>query len=149
MEKGEKIILTNMCLIENGDEVVVQERTVSWKGMCFPGGHIEKGEPLTDSVIREVFEETGLTIKNPKLCGIKDWQYNEDTRYFVFLYKANEFTGTLTSSDEGKVFWCKKEDLMSLNLSNSMDKMMKVFFDDSLSEVFAYKENDEWKYDFK
>lgn len=41
-------------------------------GLTFPGGHIEKGESFVDSVIREVYEETGLTIENPRICGTKE-----------------------------------------------------------------------------
>lgn len=42
-------------------------------GLVFPGGHVETGESLKDSVIREMKEEKGLTIHNPQLCGFKDW----------------------------------------------------------------------------
>jgi 8-oxo-dGTP diphosphatase len=44
----------------------------NWPGVAFPGGHVEKGESFTDTVIREVQEETGLTISSPRLCGITD-----------------------------------------------------------------------------
>lgn len=58
----EKIILTNMCLIENPktNEVVVIHRVKNWKGIAFPGGHIEEGEAIVPSVIREVKEETNF-----------------------------------------------------------------------------------------
>lgn len=73
MSRYEKIELTNMCMIyDNNGNVVVQDKiNQSWGGITFPGGHIEKQESFVDSVIREVKEETGLIIKNPKLCGIK------------------------------------------------------------------------------
>ena len=70
MSRKQLVTLTNMCMIEDQDEnVVVQIRDpkrYSWSGAAFPGGHIEKGENFSDSVIREVFEETGLTISNPR-----------------------------------------------------------------------------------
>ncbi len=149
MRRTEQVILTNMCMIEDGDKVVVQNRVDGWHGMSFPGGHVEKGEPFTDAVIREVFEETGLTIMNPTLCGIKDWYIEKDIRYIVLLYKTTAYKGTLRSSDEGEVFWARKEELSALPLADSMAEMLKVFKEDSFSEVFAHEECGTWLYDFK
>lgn len=74
MENPEKVILTNMCMIFDGTKLLVQKKVgKGFKGITCPGGHVEPGEPIVDSVIREIKEETGLTIKSPKLCGIKDW----------------------------------------------------------------------------
>ena len=63
-------------------------------------GH-RHGESFAESVIREIYEETGLTIQNPQLVGIKNWPLDTGRRYIVFCYKATEFTGTLLSSEEG------------------------------------------------
>lgn len=66
--RTETVILTNMCMIYDGDMILVQNKTdPEWGGVTFPGGHVEKGEAFTDAVIREVFEETGLTIRSPRL----------------------------------------------------------------------------------
>jgi len=74
MSRTETVTLTNMCMIYDGDKVLVQQKVDDdYSGITFPGGHVEKGESFTDAVIREVFEETGLTISSPVLCGIKDW----------------------------------------------------------------------------
>lgn len=71
--RTETVTLTNMCMICDGDKILVQDKIGDvWGGVTFPGGHVEKGESFTDAVIREVFEETGLTIRSPQLCGIKD-----------------------------------------------------------------------------
>jgi len=59
MEKTENVTLTNLCVITNGNRILLKERT-DCSGVFFPGGHVEKGEPVVDSVIREVQEETGL-----------------------------------------------------------------------------------------
>ena len=60
----EQVELTNMCAIidEKNHKVLVQERKKSWTGIAFPGGHLEKGEALIPSTIREIKEETGLNI---------------------------------------------------------------------------------------
>ena len=87
MERKSQIELTNMCLICDGTRILVEEkRGTSYPGgLIFPGGHVEKDESLRDSVIREIREETGLTIRNPKLCGVKDWIEKDGTRYLVLL----------------------------------------------------------------
>lgn len=67
MSRTETVTLTNMCMIYDGDKVLVQQKVDDdYSGITFPGGHVEKGESFTDAVIREVFEETGLTISSPR-----------------------------------------------------------------------------------
>ena len=72
MHKYEKIELTNMCMIyDNNGNVVVQEKlNKNWGGITFPGGHVETGESFVDSVIREVKEETGLTLTRFRFRGL-------------------------------------------------------------------------------
>jgi 8-oxo-dGTP diphosphatase len=129
---------------DNGNVLVQDRLDPNWSGITFPGGHVEEGESFTEAVIREVYEETGLIISSPQLCGIKDW-YDENGRYIVFLYKANRFLGELASSDEGEVYWVKLNEMKNANLAKGMDNMMRVFLDDDTSEYFFYRENGEWK----
>ena len=114
MSRKSEIELTNMCLICDGNKVLVQEKAGT-NGLVFPGGHVEEGESLLESVVREMKEETGLTIENPKVCGFKDWIQEDGTRYIVLLYKTHKFTGELKSSDEGRVFWIDRADIDSAN----------------------------------
>lgn len=146
MSDAEKVILTNMCMIydENGNVVVQDRQNPDWPGIVFPGGHVEYGESFVDSVIREIYEETGLVISNLKICGIKDWMRDDGTRYVVVLYKTNTFTGELTSSDEGKVWWVPIDELQKMNLPRSMHSMLKVFIEDDVIEQYLYKVNGEW-----
>ncbi|MBQ7011972.1 MAG: 8-oxo-dGTP diphosphatase [Clostridia bacterium] len=149
MSRIEKVEFTNMCMICDGNKVVVMDRQKQdWPGVTFPGGHVEEGESFTDAVIREVREETGLAIRSPRLCGIKDW-YEDKCRYVVLLYKASVFEGELVSSDEGMVWWADIDELPKLKLSLDMRDMLRVFADDDLSEFFYYQNGDKWLYDLK
>ena len=152
MSRTTSTVLTNLCLVEDLDngKVVLQyrspERYKKWSGYAFPGGHIEEGESLAESVIREVYEETGLTIADPKLVAVKDWEPEEGGRYIVFCYKATEFTGQLRSSEEGEVSWVKKDQLEKLDLSYDMLPLLEVMEDPDLSEYYYRKRtDDDWE----
>lgn len=149
MSRATSTILTNLCLIEDTltNKVVLQyrspERYKKWSGYAFPGGHIEEGESLVESVIREVYEETGLTIADPKLVAVKDWEPDDGGRYIVFCYKATEFTGQLRSSEEGEVSWVEKDQLEKLDLSYDMLPLLEVMEDPDLSEYYYRKRTDD------
>ncbi|MBQ8150717.1 MAG: 8-oxo-dGTP diphosphatase [Clostridia bacterium] len=143
MARTETVTLTNMCMVTDGTKVLVQNRVdPDWSGYTFPGGHVEKGESFTDAVIREVREETGLTIQSPRLCGIKDWPEEDGSRYMVLLYRADRFTGTLMSSGEGEVSWVELDELRSLPLADSMANMLRVFLEEDLSEQYYLQKPD-------
>ena len=147
MSRSEQAIFTNLCMIYHGEgRILVEDRIdPDWPGLCFPGGHVEPGESFVESVIREVWEETGLTIENPKLCGTKQFQTRKGERYVVFFYKTDRFSGELKSSDEGRVFWIPRNTLEQYTLCDDFLDMVKVFEEDELSEFYYYKENDDWK----
>ena len=147
MAHKEQAIFVNMCMVTDGSKVLVIDRKKKdWPGITFPGGHVEKNESFVEAVIREVYEETGLTIQDPVLCGTKQFQEDEDTRYVVFFYKATRFSGTLTSSNEGQVFWIERNELTHYPLAIDMEAMVQVMESESLSEFYYYKENGNWKY---
>lgn len=146
MSRNEKAVFTNMCMIYDKEKILVQNRVnPNWSGVTFPGGHVERGESFVASVIREIFEETGLTIENPILCGIKQFQDKEDNRYVVLFFKTDKYSGELKSSDEGEVFWIYRNDLSDYDLAEDFDDMLKIFESDSLSEFYYTRENDQWE----
>ena len=146
MSREERAIFTVLCMItdSNGKVLVEDRKDPDWPGVCFPGGHVEAGESFTAAAIRETKEETGLTIQNPKLCGVKQFQNKNNARYVVFFYKANRFTGTLHSSDEGEVFWVNREDLSKYRLVEDFMDMVRVMESDDLNEFYYYKDGNQW-----
>ena len=122
MDRTQRCILTNICLVYDGERILVVDRKKKdWPGLTFPGGHVEKDEDFNASVIREVKEETGLTIRNPILCGIEEFK-----------------------TDEGDVFWINRDELDSYKLSLDLKRILKVMESDNLSEIIYYRKEDKW-----
>ena len=129
----------------NEFKVLVEEKVGEYAGgIIFPGGHVEEHEPIVDSVIREIKEETGLDIKNPTLCGVKDWINEDGSRYVVFLFRADRFSGQLASSAEGQVFWMEKDQVLKSNWIWHMDGLMSIMAEGRYSELFL-DSADDWK----
>lgn len=145
----EKVIFYNMCMIYDAERVVVIDRKKDdWPGISFPGGKVEHGELFTNSTIREIKEETGLDISNLELCGVKNWM-DDEIRYVIFLYRTNNYSGELVSSDEGEVRWEQISNLTNLQLSLDMEEMLRIFQENNLSEFFYFKDNGEWNFHLK
>lgn len=145
MARTEQVELTCLCLIYKEDKILLQNRIKKdWKGYTLPGGHIEPGESFVDAVIREMKEETGLDIRNPKLCGIKQFPI-EGGRYLVVLYKTDEFEGELVSSEEGQMEWVCRKDLDKVNTVSDLEELFQVMENDNLSEFQYVIEDGEWK----
>ena len=138
MNRKIPVELTNMCMIFDGQgNVLVEEKLVhNSKGLIFPGGHIESHESVVDSMIREIQEETGLTISNLQFCGIKDWIEFDGSRYMVFLYKTNTYSGRIQSSSEGEIFWMPLEELKKKETLWHLDKMLEIFCGTEYSELY-------------
>jgi len=135
--------LCNMCMItDQAGRVLVQDRlpkpTNAWCGLTFPGGHVEPGENVVASVIREVREETGLTVSDLAPAGYVQW-YNPEKRsnYFVFLFKTSSFSGELKSSREGSVSWMALQEMLAGHLAPNMKKYLAVFQNEAIPQAFG------------
>ena len=138
--------IATLCYIRNKGKTLMLLRNKKendmhegkWNGL---GGKIDPGESPEECVIREVREESGLDIANPKLKGVITFPaFDEIDDWYVFVFNANEFKGELIDSAEGYLQWIREKDLTKLNLWEG-DKIFfkwlnqKKFF----SAKFIYK----------
>lgn len=121
------IILTNMCLIRNGNMILVQNRTKKdWPGLTLPGGKVEKDESVYQSVLREVYEETGLRLLSAKDVGYIEWLIDGD-RHLCILFESESYEGELKSNDEGENIFIDIKDLCQYQFSTDFDKILDIY----------------------
>jgi len=87
-----------------------------WNGL---GGKFEAGETPEECVIREVLEESGLSVQNPRLRGLLMFPKFKGNDWYVFVFTASEFNGELIDSPEGELEWIPDEKILDLNLWES------------------------------
>ena len=117
MDRTQRTEIVNMCMIYSGEFILVQDKVnAEWGGLTFPGGHVEAAESLTDAVIREVFEETGLTVVSPEYRAVVTFNSDTYPAEVMHLFTAKEFSGTLTDCSEGELAWILKSEVYSLPL---------------------------------
>lgn len=112
---------TSLCYIERGGKYLmlhrvkktVDENKDKWIGI---GGKFEEGESPEDCVIREVSEETGLTLNSWRYRGIVTFVSDEWGTEYMHLFTADGFQGQLKDCDEGELAWIKKSELLRLTL---------------------------------
>ena len=138
-------ILCNMIKINRGNEVLVLDKVkkYGWEGLTFPGGHVEKVESITESVIREAKEETNLDIENIKYVGMISWyDIDNNDRIIGFLYETDDFSGELVKENvEGTLEFIDDEELKNMDgHSDSMDEIFAIY-DGKYSEIVLYYED--------
>ncbi len=101
-----------------------------------------------DAVIREMKEETGLTVLRPRLAGVKQFPV-EGGRYVVLLFKATEYTGTLISSEEGTMEWVNCHHLAEVNTVDDFDDLIRVINEPDLTEFQYLVDGDHWSVSIK
>jgi len=142
-----KIEMTTMVMVQDPTtgKVLVQDRALSWKGLSFPGGHVEDGESIVGCAVREVKEETGLTVTHLKSCGVIHWLYGKNNdRYLVYLFKTTTFSGSLIENcEEGSHSWITLDELKDTPSENGMPKYLPMFLEDTYAEAFGYWTDDE------
>ncbi len=84
-----------------------------WIGV---GGHFEFQESPEDCLIREVKEETGLTLNSWAFRGIVSFISDDHPAEYMHLYTSQDFSGQLTDCNEGQLESVKKENIKELNL---------------------------------
>lgn len=121
-----------MCMVMDGEKILVLNRVKKdWPGLTFPGGHVEAGELFSESVIREMKEETGLTIEDPKYMGKIVWPLpDKGINDVALLYRTSKFKGEVLASKEGEVFFIKKSELSNYEHSLDFDKVLAIMFKD-------------------
>ena len=149
MPRTETTELTVLCLLTQDGKILLQDRVKpDWRGFALPGGHIESGESIVSAVVREMREETGLLVENPTLCGVKQFPLDgadyKNGRYLVFLFRADRFSGSLRSSDEGQMHWIPADELHRVNLVDDLRELLQVMQSDSLSEFQYLVEDGTW-----
>ncbi|HIR09638.1 MAG TPA: NUDIX domain-containing protein, partial [Candidatus Avoscillospira stercoripullorum] len=80
------------------------------------GGKFEFQESPEDCLLREVREETGLTLKSWRYRGIVTFLYNDDEAEYMHLFTADGWTGTLRDCAEGELRWVPRDEVGKLNL---------------------------------
>lgn len=112
---------TTLCYIEQNNNYLMLHRTKKendcnhdkWIGI---GGKIEKDEMPAECILREAYEETGLTLKSVTFRGIvrfrNDYYPDED----MYLYTSDDFSGTIKECDEGDLEWIDRDELYNLTI---------------------------------
>ena len=122
-----RVKLTIMCMLykDDGSFLVLNRLKKDWPGLTFPGGHVEDNELIEEAVVREMKEETGLTVRNIEPRGYFEWnEFGDNVRHLAMLYRSKDFSGELKESSEGNILWIKEEDLEKYPLSNDFEKIL-------------------------
>ena len=114
------MILSTLCYIEKDGKYLMLHRTKKkndinknkWLGV---GGRFEEGESPEECIVREVKEETGLTLKNYQLRGIVTYISNKWETEYMYVFTSNDFTGELIECNEGDLQWIDKKEVTKLN----------------------------------
>ena len=109
-----------------------------WNGL---GGKFDRGESPEECAIREVYEESGLKIKNPRMHGFITFPNFDGTYdWYVFIFTADKYSGKLIESPEGNLNWIPNDQLPSLNLWDGDKIFMEWLFQEKFfSAKFNYK----------
>ena len=126
--RTEMVELTNLCMIKDGDKYLLQNRVKKdWQGYTFPGGHIEPGESIVQSAIREVKEETNLDVEiDANKRYTMEYVTDKGTLKQVVLFIAKCTGGEIKAQE------CEVNDIKWLDF----DEAMQTITYDNTRELF-------------
>lgn len=138
MEETKKTRISHLnstaCYLKKDNKVLMIKFSKKW-GQVYapPGGKFEAGESPLDCILREYYEETGLTLIRPRLQGISYW--HDKSEGIIFVYTAEKFEGTLKeTSEEGKLEWIEIENLTKIKQFEQNEKFTSYLFKDNMFE---------------
>ncbi|MCI5774527.1 MAG: 8-oxo-dGTP diphosphatase [Erysipelotrichaceae bacterium] len=147
--------ITTLCYIINKDEVLFLLRNKKTNDLnankyIGVGGKVENGESCEEGIIREIYEETGLTATKVKLQGIITFILPKWEDELCFVYTCEDYQGKIQPCDEGELVWVKKQDIDQLTLWEGDRIFLPYLFDDNKFFVIklVYDQNDNlvsWK----
>ena len=109
----------SLCYLYRGAEVLMMHRTRKKNGMNHDkwiavGGRFEAGERPVECALREVKEETGLTMTDPRYRGVVTFINDLYETERMHLFTCENWTGELTDCDEGELVWLPKTEMDKL-----------------------------------
>ena len=130
------MLQTTLCYYERDGKTLMLHRVKKkndvnhdkWIGV---GGKFEPGETALACALREVQEETGLTMQNPQYRGIVDFYCAPWPAERMHLYTCTEFTGTMTDCNEGTLEWVPKEAVQNLPIWPGDKLFFKLLAEDA------------------
>ena len=130
------MIPTTLCYIEKDNCYLMLHRVSKkvdinkdkWIGV---GGKFEDKESPEECLLREVKEETGLTLTSYRLRGIVTFVSDRWVTEYMFLYTADGFEGEMSACDEGELEWVPKSELSRLNLWEGDKIFLKLLAEDA------------------
>jgi len=142
------IQILTMCIIRDGNQILLINRPKEqgFPGYIAPGGKVDFPESIVDGAIREVKEETGLTVKGIHYKGLIEFcEINSGLRYMVFHYLVTSFEGELLEHPpEGELLWADIDHLNELPMQDWFRERLSLFFEPGVFEISTIwdKEND-------
>ena len=130
------MINTTLCYLERGEEYLMLHRTKKendlnhdkWIGV---GGKFQDKESPEDCLLRETWEETGLTLTSYRYRGLVTFISNLWPTEYMHLFTAHGFEGELTACDEGELRWVEKDEVLSLPLWEGDREFLRLLREDA------------------
>ncbi len=124
--------ISSLCYLENGGKLLMLQRNKEpFRGhWTAPGGKLEPPEDPRQTIIREIWEEAGLTLKDPKLKMItSETGEEQEYNWLVFIFRAHQFSGSLKQCDEGILQWVPREKIFDSQIPDVDRKLLPMILE--------------------